>query len=93
MSLGYIANRTGFPEQAVAYHQHALALFRELGDTSSEADVLEQLGHSLTSIDVIRARQAWEQALKLYEAQHRGPNADRIRADLDTLPTAVPPIR
>ncbi|MCX2729222.1 hypothetical protein OOZ19_03140 [Saccharopolyspora sp. NFXS83] len=85
MSLGYIAHQA---QQAVTHYERSLEFFRELGDTSSEADLLEHLGRNLVELDQPRARGAWERALDLYEAQHRRIDAERLRDELDGLPHA-----
>jgi tetratricopeptide (TPR) repeat protein len=50
-NLGLVAEATGRPDEALACHQAALALARDLGDRRSEAQFLTYLG-------VLHARQA-----------------------------------
>jgi tetratricopeptide (TPR) repeat protein len=84
-SLGYIAQRSARPAQALDYFQQALAIFRDLGDAYEEASTLDRLAqthHALGQRD--QARTAWQQALVIYRAQHRAPDAARVRNHLLT---------
>lgn len=87
LSLGYIAHHTNQHDQAADHYEQALGLYRDLGDTSAQADTLDLLGHAQALHDTDRARQTWQQALELYEAQHRDADAHRIHQQLATLST------
>ncbi|MBB5958190.1 DNA-binding SARP family transcriptional activator/tetratricopeptide (TPR) repeat protein [Saccharothrix tamanrassetensis] len=85
-SLGYIAHRIGDHTAALDHYQRALTLFRAHGDAYSEPDTLDRLGHPYRSLgQTDQARHAWQQAVQLYEAQHRGEEARRVRDHLDEL--------
>ncbi|HEY4457090.1 MAG TPA: BTAD domain-containing putative transcriptional regulator [Pseudonocardiaceae bacterium] len=88
-SLGYLAGQRGDAEQARAHLQYALALRRELGNPYFEADTLDRLGQANeASGDAAGATAAWCEALRLYRAQHRLSDADRIQrrlADRDRI--------
>ncbi|CCH31245.1 BTAD domain-containing putative transcriptional regulator [Actinosynnema sp. NPDC047251] len=79
-SLGYIAHQTGDHAAAVAHYERALALFREDGDAFSESHTLDRLGHPYRALGrPDEARRAWQRAVRLFEAQHRGEEARRVR--------------
>ncbi|SDM31472.1 ATP-binding protein [Allokutzneria albata] len=82
-SLGYIAHHTGDTDRAVHHYQQALALYQALGDTSAEAGVLDRLGDAFALVDIARAREAWQRACELYEAQNRAGDVQRIRQQLE----------
>jgi DNA-binding SARP family transcriptional activator/tetratricopeptide (TPR) repeat protein len=84
-SLGYIAHSSGHYVQAVAYYQQALALFHRLGIAFSEAGTLDRLGQTYAAGDARLARVAWERALRLYQAHHRGADIARIERQLSDL--------
>jgi tetratricopeptide (TPR) repeat protein len=84
-SLGYIAHRAGQHARALGYYGRALALCRDLGDTYRQADTQA----SLASAHAARgqrdeARDAWQEAIALYLAQHRTTEAARVQQQLDT---------
>ena len=82
-SLGFLAHQRGEPDQAREHLQQALALRRELGNPYSEADTLDRLGQAHdASGDAARATAAWCEALRLYQAQHRVSDADRVQRQL-----------
>ncbi len=79
-SLGYIALHTERYADAVSYYGRAIALFRVLGHTYLEPAALDSLGDAHAALGEPRqAQQAWEQALTMYEEQHRGPEASATR--------------
>lgn len=82
-SLGYIAHRTGRHAEALDYYGRALALFEELGNTFNGADALVEVGDIHTVLgDHEQARVSWQQALELYQVQHRLDDAERVRERL-----------
>jgi tetratricopeptide (TPR) repeat protein len=85
-SLGYVEHHTGHHDQALDYYRQALDLYRDTGDTYSQADTLDHLGHTLAALDrPVHACEAWQHALRLFTAQHRTGDADRLRRLLETL--------
>ncbi|MFL6143195.1 MAG: BTAD domain-containing putative transcriptional regulator [Labedaea sp.] len=85
-TLGYVAHHTGQHDQSRTYYGRALTLFRDLGYAYEEANTLAQLGRTHRALGEFgAARSALRQALDLYQAQHREPDADRVRGELDLL--------
>ena len=81
--MGYIAHHTGEHTSAVEHLKQAGALLREVGNTYYEATVQDQLGQTYEALgDTESARNAWQQALQLYETQHRTVDAERIHRQL-----------
>jgi tetratricopeptide (TPR) repeat protein len=96
-SLGYIARHTSRPSDAISYYHQALDVARDLGYRYAEADTLAHLGQTHATLGRLTdARHAWHQALKLYRAQHRTNEAERVQQQLDaltsqtTMDTSVP---
>jgi tetratricopeptide (TPR) repeat protein len=84
-SLGYIAHHTGEHTQAVDYYQRALAC-RDNNDTYEMASNLESLGHPLVALGRHeQAREAWQQALDLFQDLHHTADADRVQQLLAEL--------
>ena len=83
-SLGRASYHLGQHDEAAASYDRALRIFRELGQRYREAQALEHLGDTRhASGDRPGARHAWQQALHLLEdLQH--PDADLLRAKLDS---------
>jgi tetratricopeptide (TPR) repeat protein/transcriptional regulator with XRE-family HTH domain len=83
-SLGYIEHHLSNFGEATACYQRSLDIMRELGDRFHEGDVLSRLGDThLAAGDLLRARQAWQDALAILEGiQH--PDAKQVRAKLDS---------
>ena len=81
-SLGYIHHKLGNHRSSIAYYQRAIDILRDLGDRLDEADTLSRLGDVLLgSGDSAAARQAWTDALHIYdEVDH--PDAGELRAKL-----------
>jgi tetratricopeptide (TPR) repeat protein len=88
-TLGYIDLHLGDVARAAAHFECALGLCREYGDRSSEAEILTHVGDARHAAgELPQARQAWQQALAIYDdVQH--PGADKVRAKLAaSLPPA-----
>lgn len=86
-SLGYIAHHTGQHAEALRYYEQAIALFRQADNTYGEADTLDRIAQTHTALGhPDQARTLWQHTLTLYQAQHRTPDAARIRRHLATLP-------
>jgi DNA-binding SARP family transcriptional activator/tetratricopeptide (TPR) repeat protein len=85
-SLGYIAHHAGQLAEALDYYHRALTLFRDLGNTYQQANTLEHLAqtHDLLGHQN-QARVSWQQALELYQAQHRTADADRLQRRLASV--------
>ncbi|WP_020667214.1 AfsR/SARP family transcriptional regulator [Amycolatopsis nigrescens] len=82
-SLGHIAHHTGEHAEALGYLGDALVLFREAGNIVGQAIVLTHLGETQVALGhVEQARQAWGQALDLYQTQHRTQEPQRRLRDL-----------
>ncbi len=86
MTLGFIANGTGDPVEAIRLYEQSQAISRELGDEKSEGKVLDYLGDAAAAIDPIKASQAWDHSAKLYKAQRLPEEAARVREKLAGLP-------
>ncbi|MFC0430878.1 BTAD domain-containing putative transcriptional regulator [Kutzneria buriramensis] len=85
-SLGYTDHHTGHHRQAIDRYQHALDLFRSLGDTYEAADTLDGLGHPHAALGQHeQARTVWREALELYRQQGRIADAERVQRQLDAL--------
>jgi tetratricopeptide (TPR) repeat protein len=85
-SLGYISHHAGQYTHALDYYRQALARFRERGHTYDEGDTLAHLGETYAALgDHEQARAEWRQALKLYQAQQRTTNIERVQLQLDEL--------
>ncbi|MBN6040317.1 BTAD domain-containing putative transcriptional regulator [Amycolatopsis sp. 195334CR] len=81
-SLAWVTGQQGDNTAAVEHAEHALALFRELGNPDWEANALNMMAWYLTGLDPERARVCGEQALVLLRAHgSRGGEG----ATLDTL--------
>jgi tetratricopeptide (TPR) repeat protein len=81
-TLGYIELHLGNFAQAASHFESALALCREHGNRHGEAEILAHVGDARHAAgDLPRARQAWQQALAIYDdLQH--PDAAKARAKL-----------
>ncbi|MFC0113936.1 AfsR/SARP family transcriptional regulator [Kibdelosporangium aridum] len=85
-SLGYIAHNTGQYAEAVSHFEGALAIVRDLGYSSSEAEILDRLGATRAAMgQPTQARHTWQQAIELYQSQHRTREAARVGSLLSTL--------
>jgi tetratricopeptide (TPR) repeat protein len=82
-SLGYVAYQTHDYHEALGHYREALAGCRATGDVYGEADVLDHVAEAHLALGRRdQARDTWHQALKLYQAQHRLDDADRVRRQL-----------
>jgi DNA-binding SARP family transcriptional activator len=81
-TLGYVELQVGNFTQAAAHFEFALALCRDHGHRSMEGGILSHVGDARHAAgELPLARQAWQQALAIYdEIQH--PDADKVRAKL-----------
>ncbi|HEX4224756.1 MAG TPA: BTAD domain-containing putative transcriptional regulator [Pseudonocardiaceae bacterium] len=85
-SLGYLAHRTGRYSQAIEYFQQAIAGYRDLANTYSEGGALEHLGNVYAELrSREQAAAAWQAAMVLYQAHHRGTDSDRVQQKLASL--------
>jgi tetratricopeptide (TPR) repeat protein/transcriptional regulator with XRE-family HTH domain len=83
-SLGYIAYHLHEYGQALDYYHQALTICRAQGQSFDEADVLDHIAETrLAQHDVEAARDAWKQALELYDGQHRLADARRVSQRLE----------
>ncbi|MEU3617298.1 BTAD domain-containing putative transcriptional regulator [Streptomyces sp. NPDC006872] len=89
-SLGIARHRLGEHPRALAAYQCALRLYREVGDTFSEAGTLCRLGDTyLATGDSGAARTVWERALR-FLARTDPTAAREIRTRLAALGDEVP---
>jgi tetratricopeptide (TPR) repeat protein len=81
-TLGYAELHLGNFAEAAGHLETALGLCRDYGNRISEAAILTHLGDARHAAgELPRARQAWQQALDIYDdIQH--PDAEKVRAKL-----------
>ncbi|HEX7309243.1 MAG TPA: tetratricopeptide repeat protein, partial [Lentzea sp.] len=85
-ALGTLAGAIGDHGCAMAYHESALTIRRQLGNSYAEADTLAQLGETYTALRRFGwARTCWGAALALYRAQNRAVDVERAVRELDLL--------
>jgi DNA-binding SARP family transcriptional activator/Tfp pilus assembly protein PilF len=83
-SLGHASHQLGQYDEAAASYDRALSIFRELGQRYREAQALDHLGDTRqASGDRPGARHAWQQAVRILDDLQR-PDADLLRAKLDS---------
>jgi tetratricopeptide (TPR) repeat protein len=81
-TLGYIELRLGAFARSVAHFEFALALCRDHGNRYTEAGILAHVGDARhLAGELPQARQAWQQALAIYE-DIDPVNAGKVRAKL-----------
>ncbi|HMD93843.1 MAG TPA: tetratricopeptide repeat protein [Trebonia sp.] len=86
--MGFVCQANGDLEGAIACFLDALDIVPVSGPASQgvRAETLAELGETYQAAgDPRSARQAWQQALELYESLHH-PAADQMRARLDQVP-------
>ncbi|MBP2324931.1 Tfp pilus assembly protein PilF [Kibdelosporangium banguiense] len=84
-SIGFAHEHLGDHAEAIAAYRKGLSLYREQGSRYEQAVALTHLGNACRAVgDVDTARTSWESALALLE-HLRHPQADQVRADLETL--------
>lgn len=67
--------------EAAACYQRALSLHREAGDRFTEAEALAHLGETRQAAgEVTQAREAWRQALAIFDDLRNRDAADKVRA-------------
>ncbi|WP_157968607.1 AfsR/SARP family transcriptional regulator [Streptomyces geranii] len=89
-SLGIARHHLGEHQRAIAAFQCALRLYREVGDTYSEAGTLRHLGDTYLAVgDPGSARTVWEHALRLLTPADPTA-ASELRTRLQALGDAVP---
>jgi tetratricopeptide (TPR) repeat protein len=82
-SLGYAEHHLGNLGEAAACYQRALSLHREAGDRFTEAQALTHLGETRRAAgNLTQAREAWQQALVIFEGLRSHDDADKVRAML-----------
>ncbi|WP_051772920.1 AfsR/SARP family transcriptional regulator [Saccharothrix sp. NRRL B-16314] len=85
-SLGYIDHHTGRHEDAIHNYRQALMIRVGIGDAYEEANTYDALGHPYAALGQHgQARAVWQEALRLYQAQQRIKEANRVRRQLDAL--------
>ncbi|RKT56730.1 AfsR/SARP family transcriptional regulator [Saccharothrix australiensis] len=85
-TLGYIAHHAGRYHEALDHYRRAVALLREVDNPFNEAEAAERLGdthHALGEPE--QATEAWRHALRLYQAQQRASQVERLQRQLDVL--------
>ena len=82
-SLGYAEHHLGNLGEAASCYQRALSLHRETGDRFTEAEALAHLGETCQATDQpAQARDAWLQALAIFDDLQNSDAADKVRAML-----------
>jgi DNA-binding SARP family transcriptional activator/tetratricopeptide (TPR) repeat protein len=89
--LGVVAQHTGQPRQAADLYRRSRTMLNEVGNTYYEATVLDFLGETELSMDSSSAaRDAFQQAFVLYQAQGRADDADRVQRQLEKIDQTAP---
>jgi len=91
-SLGYAEHHLGDFSEAAACYQRAISRHRETGDRSTEAESLISLGETCQAADKLaQAREAWQQALAVFDDLRNHDAADKVRAMLTNTESRTPP--
>ncbi|QUQ62334.1 AfsR/SARP family transcriptional regulator [Kutzneria sp. CA-103260] len=84
--LGVIAAMTGDHATAVGHHQRALDLYRQSGNNTVIGATLADLGRAQLALGQLdAARDAFQQAIAVYDRQSRDAEADAVRQELANL--------
>jgi DNA-binding SARP family transcriptional activator/tetratricopeptide (TPR) repeat protein len=90
-TLGHIAQDAGRHTAALDHYGRALAIFRVHGRVRVQAEIQSILGDIHADLDQWEAAHAaWQQAVDLYETQHRTADAERVRQTMITRELARP---
>jgi tetratricopeptide (TPR) repeat protein len=77
--------------EAAACYQRALSLYREAGDRFSEGQSLTHVGETCQAVGTLaQAREAWEQALAIFDELRNRDAADKVRAMLASADNRAP---
>jgi len=86
-NLGLTLEQVGRFEEAIDAHQRDIAICDEFSDRYGKAQTLNDLGGVHAKLDQLeRAREAWTEAVELYDGVGAMEEADQVRqqlADLD----------
>jgi tetratricopeptide (TPR) repeat protein len=89
--LGYVAFHTSRHTAALHHFQQAATLLHNVGNTYYEATVLDYLGRTQHALDDTAAGcRTWQQALQLYQKQHRTAEAEDLQQRLNEATKALP---
>ncbi|HEX5303056.1 MAG TPA: helix-turn-helix domain-containing protein [Streptosporangiaceae bacterium] len=81
--LRHAEHHLGNLGEAAACYQHALSLHREAGDRFTEAEALAHLGETYQAAgNLAQAREAWQQAVVIFDDMRNHDAAARVRAML-----------
>jgi tetratricopeptide (TPR) repeat protein len=84
--LGVIAALTGDHATALGHHQRALELYRQVGNNTVIGATLSDLGRAHLALGHLdAARDAFQQAVAVYDRQSRDSEADAVRRELAAL--------
>ncbi len=84
--LGVIAALTGDHAAALGHHQRALELYRQVGNNTVIGATLSDLGRAHLALGHLdAARDAFQQAVAVYDRQSRDAEADDVRRELAAL--------
>jgi tetratricopeptide (TPR) repeat protein len=84
-SLGKAYRQLGDTRRAIDCYEQAHALYHEFDDRFNEADTLDNLAEAhVAAGEPTAAAAAWNRALQILDRLHH-PDADRMRAKLDSL--------
>ena len=82
-SLGFIHHNLRAYAEAVTCYEHGAARYREIGNRLGDAETLDRLGDSqLAGGDSVRARAAWQDAIRILVDLDHPDATERITAKL-----------